>query len=127
MAVKATKSAAETAEMEQAVNSTAEQGNGETGANNEVAGAEETVTVAYIGPTLPAGRLKCNRIFIGTMKEIKTELAEVLEKYPLVEKMLVPVEKLAEKKDKVKTAGNILNKYYSDIVSTIAANEAKEG
>lgn len=127
MAVKATKSATETAEMEQTVKITAEQGNGETGANNEVTGAEETVTVAYIGPTLPAGRLKCNRIFIGTMKEIKAELAEVLEKYPLVEKMLVPVEKLAEKKDKVKTAGNILNKYYSDIVSTIAANEAKEG
>lgn len=127
MAVKATKSAAGTAEMEQTVNSAVEQKNGETGANNEVTGAEEVVTVAYIGPTLPAGRLKCNRIFIGTMKEIKAELAEVLEKYPLVEKMLVPVEKLAEKKDKVKTAGNILNKYYSDIVSTIAANEAKEG
>lgn len=127
MAVKATKSAAGTAEMEQAVNSAVEQKNGETGANNEATGAEEAVTVAYIGPTLPAGRLKCNRIFIGTMKEIKAELAEVLEKYPLVEKMLVPVEKLAEKKDKVKTAGNILNKYYSDIVSTIAANEAKEG
>ena len=83
--------------------------------------------MAYIGPTLPAGRLKCNKIFIGTMKEIKTELAEVLEKYPMVEKMLVRVEQLAEKKDKVKTAGNVMNKYYSDIVSTIAANEAKEG
>lgn len=127
MAVKATKSAAGTAEMEQAVNSAVEQKNSENGANREVTGAEEAVTVAYIGPTLPAGRLKCNRIFIGTMKEIKAELAEVLEKYPLVEKMLVPVEKLAEKKDKVKTAGNILNKYYSDIVSAIAANETKEG
>lgn len=127
MAVKTTKKAGEAAEMEQEVNSTAEQGNGETGANNEATGAEETVTVAYIGPTLPAGRLKCNKIFIGTMKEIKTELAEVLEKYPLVEKMLVPVKQLAEKKDKVKTAGNVMNKYYSDIVSTIAANEAKEG
>lgn len=127
MAVKTTKKAEEAAEMEQAVNSTAEQENGETGANNEVTGAEETVTVAYIGPTLPAGRLKCNKIFIGTMKEIKTELAEVLEKYPMVEKMLVRVEQLAEKKDKVKTAGNVMNKYYSDIVSTIAANESKEG
>lgn len=127
MAVKTTKKTEEAAEMEQAVNSPAEQENGETGENSAVTGAEETVTVAYIGPTLPAGWLKCNKIFIGTMKEIKAELAEVLEKYPLVEKMLVPVEKLAEKKDKVKTAGNILNKYYSDIVSTIAANEAKEG
>ena len=49
----------------------------------------------------------------------------VIEKYPLVEKMLVPVTELAAKKDKVKTAGNILNKYYSDIVSAAAA-ETKE-
>lgn len=127
MAVKTVKKAAETAETEQAVISPDEQENGENGANNEATGAEKTVRLAYIGPTLPAGRLKCNKIFIGTMKEIKAELAEVLGKYPLVEKMLVPVENLAEKKDKVKTAGNILNKYYSDIVSTIAANEAREG
>lgn len=49
-----------------------------------------------------------------------------LEKYPLVGKMLVPVEKLAEKKGKAATAGNILNKYYTDIVSAIAASERKE-
>ena len=49
------------------------------------------------------------------------------EKYPLVGKMLVPVDKLAEKKDRAKTAGNILNKYYNDIVSAIAAQEKKEG
>ena len=49
-----------------------------------------------------------------------------MEKYPLVGKMLVPVEKLAEKKGKAATAGNILNKYYTDIVSAIAANERKE-
>lgn len=127
MAVKTTKKATEAAEAEQAVISTTEQENGGNGANNEVTGAEETVRVAYIGPTLPAGQLKSNRIIIGTMTEIKAELAGVLEKYPLVEKMLVPVEKLAEKKDKAKTAGNVLNKYYSDIVSAIAANEAKEG
>ena len=43
-----------------------------------------------------------------------------------MEKMLVPVEKMAEKKDKAATAGNILNKYYTDIVSSIAAGERKE-
>ena len=84
------------------------------------------MTLAYIGPSLPAGLLKTNKIMIGTREEILKELAVVLEKYPLVEKMLVPVEKLAEKKGKAATAGNILNKYYTDIVSFIAANERKE-
>ena len=81
---------------------------------------------AYIGPSLPAGLMKTNKILIGTREEIDKELAAVLEKYPLVGKMLVPVEKLAEKKGKAATAGNILNKYYTDIVSTIVANERKE-
>lgn len=87
----------------------------------------ETIKVIYIGPALPKAQLKTNKIIKGTEKEIKEYLAPVLEKYPLVEKMLVPIDKLAEKKDKVNTAGNILNKYYSDIVSSIAADEAKEG
>ncbi len=79
-----------------------------------------TVTLAYIGPSLPAGQLKTNRILVGTISEIKQELGQVLERYPLVEKLLVPVGKMAEKKDKTRTAGNILNKYYTDLVSSIA-------
>ena len=71
--------------------------------------------------------MKTNTIMIGTMEEIRKEIGKVLEKYPLVERLLVPVDKLAEKKDKARTAGNILNKYYSDIVSAIAAQERKEG
>lgn len=125
--------AAETAKNEKAVNNTTEAGKTDSGANNaategkEKEGDKETVTLAYIGPSLPAGLLKTNKILIGTPEEIKKELAGVLEKYPLVEKMLVPVEKLAEKKSRAATAGNILNKYYTDIVSAIAANEKKEG
>lgn len=88
--------------------------------------ASETVKVIYIGPTLPKAQLKTNKIIEGTREEIKEFLAPVLEVYPLVERMLVPINELAEKKDKIKTAGNILNKYYSDIVSSIAAHEAKE-
>ena len=131
MAVK--KNATEAAEMEgkeKTVNNTMKDGKTDSGANNEATEGEkkerETVTLAYIGPSLPAGLLKTNKILIGTREEIDKELAAVLEKYPLVGKMLVPVEKLAEKKDKAATAGNILNKYYTDIVSSIAANERKE-
>ena len=122
--------AAEAAEKEKTVNNTTKDGKTDSGANNEATEGEkkerETVTLAYIGPSLPAGLLKTNKILIGTREEINKELAAVLEKYPLVGKMLVPVEKLAEKKDKAATAGNILNKYYTDIVSSIAANERKE-
>lgn len=123
--------AAEAAEKKKAVNNnTTKDGKTDSGANKEATGGEkkegETVTLAYIGPSLPAGLLKTNKILIGTREEIDKELAAVLEKYPLVGKMLVPVEKLAEKKGKAATAGNILNKYYTDIVSAIAANERKE-
>lgn len=85
----------------------------------------DTVKLIYIGPSLPKAMLKSNRIFEGTREEIKKELTVVLEKFPLVERMLVPAAELAEKKDKVKTAGNILNKYYSDIASAASDMLAK--
>jgi len=132
------KRAAEAEKEEKTVNNTAGLEKAENRADNEATGGgetamgtpeekEEIVKLAYIGPTLPAGMLKCNRIFIGTRKEIRKELEAVLEKYPLVEKMLVPASQMGEKKDKAKTAGNILHKYYADLVSGIAGNAAKEG
>ena len=122
--------AAGTAEKEKTVNTTTKDGKAVSGADSAATEGKEkegeAVTLAYIGPQLPGGLLKTNKILIGTREEIDKELAAVLEKYPLVGKMLVPVEKLAEKKDRAATAGNILNKYYTDIVSSIAANERKE-
>lgn len=132
-----TTEAAGTEKEEKTVNNTAEQEKAENGANSEATEGKETeqeatekeevVKLAYIGPTLPAGQLKCNKIFIGTETEIKKELEAVLEKYPLVEKMLVLASQIGEKKDKAKTAGNILHKYYADLVSSAAGNAAKEG
>lgn len=140
MAVKKTTKAAEAAESEQTVKDTAGTTKTDSGANNAAtegketaAGKEKTeeekeeLTLVYIGPSLPAGKLKSNRIFIGTMEAVEKELEAVLQEYPLVKKLLVTVDKVAEKKDKARTKGNILNKYYSDLVSGIAANEAKEG
>ena len=130
MAVK--KNATAAAESEKAAevdNSTSETENAVNGAQTQPQTENkepDTVKLIYIGPTLPKATLKSNRIFEGTREEIKKELKTVLEKFPLVEKLLVPVESLAEKKDKVRSAGNILNKYYSDLVSAAAAVE-KEG
>ena len=121
--------AAESAKAAEVDNSTIEAENAVNGAQTQPQTENkepDTVKLIYIGPSLPKAMLKSNRIFEGTREEIKKELAEVLEKFPLVERLLVPVTELAEKKDKVKTAGNILNKYYSDIASAASAMLAKE-
>lgn len=130
MAVK--KNATAAAESEKTAwvdNSTIEEKNAANGAQTQPQTADkepDTVKLVYIGPSLPKAMLKGNRIFEGTREEIKKELEAVLEKFPLVEKLLVPVAELAEKKDKVRTAGNILNKYYSDIASSASAMLEKE-
>ena len=87
---------------------------------------EEITKVIYVGPTLPRGKLKCNTIYEGTEAEINKELENVLEEYPLVSKMLVPIEKLADAKYKVRTTGNIMNKYYTDLQSVISAKLKQE-
>lgn len=130
MAVK--KNATEAAESEKAAradDSTMKEKSAVNGAQTQPQTANnepDKVKLIYIGPTLPKAMLKSNKIFKGTREDIRKELAEVLEKFPLVERLLVPVAELAEKKDKVRTAGNILNKYYSDIVSSASAILEKE-
>lgn len=90
--------------------------------------AEEAEKLVYVGPQLPRGRLKTNKIFEGTREQIiaSPEMAEVLKRYPLVKNMLVPVSKLAEAKQKIAAGGNALHKFYADIASQAAA-EGMEG
>lgn len=90
--------------------------------------AEEAEKLVYVGPQLPRGRLKTNKIFEGTRDQIlaSPEMAEVLKRYPLVKNMLVPVSKLAEAKQKIAAGGNALHKFYADIASQ-AATEGLEG
>lgn len=117
-----TAAAEKDAEKVQAVeNTTAEEKNAET-ENTQ----PETVKLVYIGPNLPKAMLQCNKVFEGTEEGIKKELSFILEKFPLVEKMLVPTKELAEKKDKVKTTGNVYNKYYSDLKAAALAYAEQE-
>lgn len=88
---------------------------------------EEEKTYCYIGPNLPDGALKKNTVLIGTKTAIKDRYKEEIEKYPQIPNLIVPVEKLAEAKEKAETEGNILNKYYADINSTVAANNENRG
>lgn len=125
MATKTTASttaANSTAEKTQAVENTTATGKATETANT----ASETVKLIYIGPNLPKAMLQSNKIFEGTPEEVNKELAKVLEKFPLVKKMLVPISELAEKKDKVRTAGNIYNKYYTDLKTATLAYLDKE-
>lgn len=77
----------------------------------------------YIGPSLPSGRLKSNTVLCGGIESIKEYYKEVIEKYPQVERLIVPVKKLGELKEKIQTHGNIINKYYGDLVSAIVNNK----
>ena len=88
----------------------------------------EPEKLVYVGPQLPRGRLKTNKIFEGTREQIiaSPEMEEVLKRYPLVKNMLVPVSKLAEAKQKIAAGGNALHKFYADIAS-LAATEGLEG
>ncbi len=84
---------------------------------------EEVETLCYIGPNLPDGTLKKNSIIVGTKTEVKEQYKEEIEKYPQLERLMVKIENLADAKAKVEREGNILNKYYNDINSTIIANK----
>lgn len=96
------------------------------GADVEAAAVEPIVRLIYIGPQLPRTAVKPNAVITGTEAQIKAGLSDVLERFPLAWNMFVPVEGLAEKKDKVRTAGTLMNKYYSDLVSAAEA-VVKEG
>lgn len=77
----------------------------------------------YAGPSLPRGRLKENTVFRGAFEDVKNYLSDALEDYPQIEKLIVPADKLAAFSVKVKTPGNIVHKYYSDIVSAMRGNK----
>lgn len=77
----------------------------------------------YIGPNIPGGALKQNAVIVGTVEEISEKYKEELEKYPQIERLVVPVERLANAKARIQAPGNIINKHYQDLISTINAEK----
>lgn len=92
---------------------------GEQPAKGAQDSAERYDLFVYAGPTLPRGRLKKNSVFRGTFKDVLAYLADALEEYPQVAKLIVPANRLGAFSVKVKTPGNIAHKYYTDIVSAM--------
>ena len=76
----------------------------------------------YIGPSLPNGSLKENTVLEGSLPEVLEFLSEQAENYPQIRQWIVPVNRLAEYAAKVKRGGNIISRYYKDIVSAMQGN-----
>lgn len=100
---------------------TAEAGKAAEKGNNEA----EKETFIYIGPTVKGGALKTNAALTGTRGEVKEYLKGILEEIHQVERLLVPVKRLADSKGKVKEKGTLLNRYYNEVASL--DNAKKEG
>ena len=103
-------------------NTTPDENAGQSGTEGEEDVLDGYDLFVYAGPTLPRGRLKENAVFRGTFEDVKAYLADVLEVYPQVARLIVPVNRLAAFSVKVKTPGNLAHKYYSDIVSAMRGN-----
>lgn len=70
----------------------------------------------YIGPSI-RGVIQSGTIYDKTLKDTKVFLANAIEKYPLIGKLISTDKTIAEDRVKVKTAGNLLNVYYTKLAS----------
>ncbi|GHV18180.1 hypothetical protein FACS189425_06220 [Clostridia bacterium] len=91
-----------------------------TAANSRAATAPvKSQSYVYAGPALPTGELKNNAILKGTLDSIKEAYSDVIEKYPHIGHLVVPVSKLAETREKLKRTDNILGKYYAELTIAV--------
>lgn len=96
-------------------------------AREKDSGTEE-LQLVYIGPPLIKYQLLTNQIITGTQEDIDEYTKDARAVYPAVKHLLVSVDDLAEKKRRVKTPGNMYNKFYADIASAASVEaETKEG
>lgn len=74
------------------------------------------VFCVYIGPSI-RGVIQSGTIYGKSLEETKAFLAPAIEKYPLIGKLISTDKTIAEDRIKVKTAGNLLNVYYTKLAS----------
>ena len=70
----------------------------------------------YIGPSI-RGVIQSGTIYGKSLEDTKTFLATAIKKYPLIGKLISTDKTIAEDRIKVKTAGNLLNVYYTKLAS----------
>jgi len=76
---------------------------------------EQAGTYVYIGPSIPRGIVKENSIYRGKFSEICTCLGRDIEKYPKIKLLIVPVERLAEQKQRLVNGGNAVSNTYREL------------
>lgn len=84
-----------------------------------------TSNYVYIGPSLPGASLKSNTVISGTKKQISEYYKDAFEQFPNAERLIVPTEKLSESREKIRNGGNILNKYYNDLLIQVKKGVVK--
>lgn len=82
----------------------------------------DVITMVYIGPSLPYGKLRTSMVLKGTEQEIRDFLADIREKYPEADHLIVPPEQLTQALEKVTRKGTILHKYYEDMLAKSRAS-----
>jgi hypothetical protein len=87
---------------------------------------EGITTFAYAGPSLPRGMLKNNAVLTGTFEEVTAYYKDALAEYPEAVRLIVPVARLSETKQKAQASGNIVHKWYNDIVAAIKKKNEQE-
>jgi hypothetical protein len=81
----------------------------------------EAKSFVYIGPALLGGKLKSNTVIRGTYAEITEYYKEVIAECPNVAKLIVPVARLADSREKAQKSGNVLYQYCQEIAAAITA------
>ncbi len=72
---------------------------------------------AYAGPTIRSTPLKENAVFRGSLEDVLDYLSDELEKFPEAMELIVPVNQLAQYKQKKEKRGNVVYNKYKAIAS----------
>ena len=86
---------------------------------------EGITNFAYVGPTLPRGKLKSNTILCGTFAQVTEYFKDAIALYPGVEKLFVPVNRLAETRERLQKGGNLINRHVQEVEAAIKAEAQK--
>ena len=73
---------------------------------------------AYIGPTI-LGVIQAGTIYPGNLYEAKRQAADAINKYPLIEKLIIHGEQLPDVKAKFAAGGSYLNVIYNRLVKEV--------
>lgn len=87
---------------------------------------DDVKTFMYIGPSLTGNaKLMANALIKGRKSEIKEYYKDVFAAFPNVERLIVPTDKVAEVREKIKAGGNVLSKYYNDLAKQVREGSVK--